>query len=106
MKMIGLGESFEGLYHLILKNKDQEVHATYESSSCCIPEHALWHFRLGYLFPTRMQTLHSILPFIVVDKNAACDVCHFFKHKDHLIIQVLLNQRNLLTLFTLIVGVL
>lgn len=28
-----------------------------------------------------MHALHSIFPFIIVDKKFACDVCHFAKHK-------------------------
>ena len=28
-----------------------------------------------------MQTRHSTFPFLIVDNNYACDVCHFSKHK-------------------------
>lgn len=81
MKMISLGESAEGLYRLILKDKYSEANATYNSFMYNIPDHALWHFRLGYISPTRTQIFNTSLSFIVVDKNIACDVCHYAKHK-------------------------
>lgn len=31
MKMIGLAESFEGLHHLIIKDKHGDDHSTYQS---------------------------------------------------------------------------
>lgn len=81
MQMIGLVYSNEGLYHLILKDKHGDAHATYHSSTCNLPDIALWHFRLGKLSTSRMQSLHTIFPFIVVYQNVACDVFHYAKHK-------------------------
>lgn len=81
MQMIGLADNFERLYHLILKDNHGDAHATYHSSTCNLPDIVLWHFLLDHLSPSRMQSLHTIFPFIVVDKNDACDVCHYAKHK-------------------------
>lgn len=80
-QMISLVDSFEGLYHLILKDKHGDAHATYYSSTCNLPDIALWNFRLRHISPSKMQSIHAIFPFIVLDKNVACDVCHYAKHK-------------------------
>lgn len=81
MKIISSGDCFEGLYHLSLKDKHFKANATYISSTYNIPDHTLLNFQLGHLSPTRMHTLNTNLHFIVIDKNEACDVYHYAKHK-------------------------
>lgn len=81
MKMIGLIAKLGGLYHLILKDKYEHVSSINNIYVCTFTNSALWHFRSGHLSPTRMQSLQNNFPFVVVDKKAICDICHFSKHK-------------------------
>ena len=80
LKMIGSAEKIDGLYHLILSSK-LAISSSLNNVSVTIPSSALWHFRLGHLSSTRLEKLHASFPFIDVDKNSICDVCHYAKHK-------------------------
>lgn len=82
MKMIGLAEKFEGLYHLILKVKNEDGPSINNTSICNLPKKSLWYFRLGHLSSARMQCLHNRFPFIVIDQGVACDVFYYVKHKN------------------------
>ncbi|KAK2436464.1 putative inactive purple acid phosphatase [Trifolium repens] len=75
----GYGDKVEDFYYLVISNK--LVCNTRTNSFVTVPHSALWHFRLGHPYLTRMQSFHSQFPFITVDSKAVCDVCHFAKHK-------------------------
>jgi hypothetical protein len=82
--MIGSAERQDGLYYLVLTNKETLKPTSQESSNVnavTLPASALWHFRLGHISHTRINTLHSQFPFIVADSKAVCDVCHLARHK-------------------------
>lgn len=81
MKMIGLAKKFEGLYHLIPKDKHEDAHAIKNSSVCTLPKSALFHFILVHISFTRVWYLPITFPFIVVSQKEACDICHYAKHK-------------------------
>ncbi|CAI8595541.1 unnamed protein product, partial [Vicia faba] len=81
MKMIGSTNKFEGLYHLVLKGKHAALSRINHTSSCTIPDNALWHFRSRHLSTSRMQVLHFTFPFIVVGQKVVYDVCRYAKHK-------------------------
>lgn len=60
MKMIGLAEKIEVLYHLILKDKNRDAFSVNNTFVCTLPNFVLWHFRLGgHLSPTRMNLLFT-----------------------------------------------
>ena len=97
-KMIGLGEPHDGLYKLQLPttfppyvslaskslhcNKSiNKVSISTLDSTTSIPLSALWHFKLGHLSHQRLYHMHKLYPDIIVDNKAACDICHFAKHK-------------------------
>lgn len=87
--MIGSGERKGDLYYLVLP--DRVACNTAQVPSTCLlpdtnqapslPDSALWHFRLGHLSFSRMNSLHSQFPFVNVDNKAICDVCHYAKHR-------------------------
>lgn len=81
MKMTGLAEKFEGLYHLTLKDKYGDAPSINNTFVCTLPNRALWYFRLGHLSSIRIQSLYNNSPFVVIDQGAICNVCHFTKHK-------------------------
>lgn len=81
LNMIGSAEKIDGLYHLDLHTKHEITSKINNASTHTIPSSALWHFRLGHLSFSRLQALQAKFPFIVVDKQAVCDVCHYSKHK-------------------------
>lgn len=87
LKMIGLGESRDGLYYLTQTNKEcassnYNISSIFSSANNVhIPENAIWHFRLGHLSSSRIALLHSQFPFIVNDSSSVCDICHFAKHR-------------------------
>jgi len=81
--MIGSGERREELYYLTPPDKMGCSSSIVNSPSTLLPDSALWHFRLGHLSFSRMNTLHSKFPFVNVDSKATCDVCHFAKHRKH-----------------------
>lgn len=64
IKMIGSGESFKGMYHLILENKDHDNHATYQSSSYCITEHALTTRKIEFSVRQKPTLKAKISPLI------------------------------------------
>ena len=80
-KMIGSGERREELYYLTPPDKMGCSSSIVNSPSTLLPDSALWHFRLGHLSFSRINTLHSKFPFVNVDSKATCDVCHFAKHR-------------------------
>jgi len=97
-KMIGLSEPHDGLYKLKLPmtfppsvslvpksfhcNKFiNKVYVSSLDSHTSIPLSALWHFKLGHLSHHILYHMHKLYPGIIVDNKAACDICHFAKHK-------------------------
>ena len=81
MKMIGFANEHGGLYYLNLTNKNASVSAIDGSSYPSIPTKALWHFRLGHPSHSRLVSLKSKFPYVVVDQGGVCDVCHLARHK-------------------------
>ncbi|CAJ2656892.1 unnamed protein product [Trifolium pratense] len=88
LKMIGLANLVEGLYHLTIP--DQNIPFTASTSINAssqlpsphhIPSAALWHFRLGHLSHNRLMELHKTFPFVIPDNNSACDICHYARHR-------------------------
>ena len=80
-KLIGSSERREELYYLTPPDKMACSSSIVNSPSTLLPDSALWHFRLGHLSFSRINTLHSKFPFVNVDSKATCDVCHFAKHR-------------------------
>ncbi|PNX75797.1 retrovirus-related Pol polyprotein from transposon TNT 1-94, partial [Trifolium pratense] len=84
LKMVGLGELIERLYYLTTKPKPVAAN-TYtnplHSSNIHIPKQALWHFRLGHLSHAILLLMKFHFPFVNLDNEAACDICHLAKHK-------------------------
>jgi len=80
-RTIGSAEKFEWLYHLVLDDKHASCSIIQTVETQILPEDALWHFRLGHLSISRMISMNSEFPFIVVDPKAVCDVCHYARHK-------------------------
>lgn len=74
MKMIGSTNKVEGLHHLVLKDKRGDTSRINHTFNCTIPDNALWNFQLGHISINRMQALHFIFPFIIVDQKAIGDV--------------------------------
>jgi hypothetical protein len=81
MKMIGFANEHGGLYYLNLTNKIASVSAADGSSYPSIPKQAIWHFRLGHSSHSRLASLKSKFPFVVVDQGGICDVFHLARHK-------------------------
>jgi hypothetical protein len=91
LKMIGSGELIEGLYYLTIKtnthhtsttvNTSQASSSHIHSSSVHIPSKALWHFRLGHLSNKRLLSMKHDFPFLSVDCDSVCDICHLARHK-------------------------
>jgi hypothetical protein len=89
--MIGSGELIEGLYYLTIKtnthhtsttvNTSQASSSHIHSSSVHIPSKALWHFRLGHLSNKRLLSMKHDFPFLSVDCDSVCDICHLARHK-------------------------
>lgn len=73
--MIGLAERHEGLYHLVVGAKGDFASSSTVSEFQHLPQEALWHFHLGHLSHSRLQTIHEQFPLITVNENSACDVC-------------------------------
>jgi hypothetical protein len=105
-RMIGLAETFEGLYYLKLDDKKVNAAAVDCPSTSTIPTHAIWHFRLGHLSTSRLSVLHSRFPYISVDHKGICDVCHLARHKKLPFSLVLIKLVMLLNCYMLIFGVL
>jgi hypothetical protein len=106
-RMIGLGNKSDGLYKLSMQFDNQKLQLPHSfqslpnklAHSACnisdssisksqsvfdnsrIPESALWHFRLGHLSNQRLSYMTHLYPTIIVDNKAACDICHFARHK-------------------------
>ncbi|XP_019186521.1 PREDICTED: uncharacterized protein LOC109181224 [Ipomoea nil] len=76
-RMIGRAELQNGLYHLVFPIVPTVVCNTASISSKCI----LWHSRLGHASHAKIQLLKSIEPEIQINKEMACDCCHFSKQK-------------------------
>jgi len=66
-RMIGSGDKREDLYYLSLSNKLMCAASKVIPSYAPLPDSALWHFRLGHLSFSRMQSLKSLFPFVHVD---------------------------------------
>jgi hypothetical protein len=93
LKMIGLAKQVDGLYrysppstsNLVSSFSTNKVCNSTISSHCnsnsIVPSDALWHFRLGHLSHSRLQQMHTLYPFISINKRSVCDLCHFAKHK-------------------------
>jgi hypothetical protein len=88
--MIGSGELIEGLYYLTSKAKPSHTCTTQtttqirnatHSSNIHIPSLALWHFRLGHLSHNRLLSMKHEFPFVTVDHNSVCDICHLARHR-------------------------
>lgn len=79
--MIGLVEKFKGIYHLTLNDKHENAYSINNSFVCTLPNNSLWNFLLVHMFHSRIQSLHSIFPFVIVDHKVICDVCHYIKNK-------------------------
>lgn len=79
--MIGLASQYEGLYYLEVDTKKVHVSNIWNEGSETIPEEALWHFRLGHLSNSPLSLMNSQFPFVRVDRNSVCDVCHYARHK-------------------------
>jgi hypothetical protein len=80
-KMIGSAELLDGLYYISLAERNVNAYTASDTSQSNIPNKAIWHFRLGHISINRMLLLKTIFPFITVDNNGVCDVCHFSRHK-------------------------
>jgi hypothetical protein len=81
--MIGLAELLQGLYYLTI-HKEPAVassHAIASSSSNHIPQAAIRHFKFGHLPNNRLLALQKSFPFVNVDFNSACDICHYARHR-------------------------
>jgi hypothetical protein len=52
------------------------------ANNACIPDSALWYFRLGHLASSRNALLQSQFSFIHNNPSAICDICHFAKHRE------------------------
>ncbi|KAK2375797.1 putative mitochondrial protein [Trifolium repens] len=87
LKMIGSAERRDGLYYLLQTNQTcaSSNHSNLQlfpsANNACIPDSALWHFRLGHLSSSRLALLQSHFPFIHNNPNSVCDICHFAKHR-------------------------
>jgi hypothetical protein len=87
LKMIGLAEKKDGLYHLIQSDKSQIPsslslpNVSISANNVYLSENALWHFRFGHLSNSRLALLKSIFPSVTFDSNTVCDICHFAKHR-------------------------
>jgi hypothetical protein len=85
--MIGSAERRDGLYYLLQTNQTcaSSNHSNLQlfpsANNACIPDSALWHFRLGHLSSSRLALLQSHFPFIHNNPNSVCDICHFAKHR-------------------------
>lgn len=86
LRMIGSAEMMDGLYYLVLPNKEAVSDSRLSTQTInsinyvSLPDNALWHFRLGHLSNSRMLNLQSQFPFVISDHKAVCDICHFAKH--------------------------
>lgn len=81
MNMIGFHENFEGLYHLIFKEKHVNGRAIKNSSVFHFPRSSLWNFWLGHLSPTRMQSLHNTFIFVFFNQKSTFDIFHYATYK-------------------------
>jgi hypothetical protein len=81
LKMIGLGELVEGLYYLTIHKETTVASSHTVASSSHIPQAALWHFKFGHLSNNRLLELQKSFPFVNVDLNSACDICHYARHR-------------------------
>jgi hypothetical protein len=79
-RMIGLGKLVEGLYYLT-DHKDPVVASSQVHSSSFIPKAAIWHFKFGHLSNNRLLELNKSFPFVNIDPNSACDICHYARHR-------------------------
>jgi hypothetical protein len=84
LKMIGSGEVIEGLYYLTTKSEiitaNTSTPSTH-SSNIHIPKQAIWHFRLGHLSHSRLLLMQASFPFVNIDNNVVCDICHLARFK-------------------------
>ena len=80
MKMIGLANQVNGLYHyspptsashLVSSFSSYKVCNSIDSSTCnsdnIVPSDALWHFRLGHVSHSRLHTMSSLYPSIHIN---------------------------------------
>jgi Zn-finger protein len=88
LRMIGSGESKDGLYYYSAQTNKQCITSNHSFSqpfvsanNTTLPDNVLWHFRLGHLSHSRLALLQSKFPFIVSDSHAVCDICHYAKHR-------------------------
>lgn len=85
LRMIGSTNLIEGLYFLDEQDTPQATISLSRTQAqpdiISIPKEAIWNFRLGHIFNKRLLTLHYDFPFVSIDKNDACDICHYAKHK-------------------------
>jgi hypothetical protein len=81
LRMIGSAREHEGLYYLNLADKIAHVTTIDGSHLPTIPKEALWHFRLGHLSHSRITRLHTKFPYVIIDQNGVCDICHLAKQK-------------------------
>jgi hypothetical protein len=79
--MIGSAREHEGLYYLNLTDRIAHVATIDGSHTPSIPKQAIWHFRLGHLSHSRMTRLHTKFPYVILDQNGVCDICHLAKQK-------------------------
>ncbi|KAK2390516.1 putative mitochondrial protein [Trifolium repens] len=81
-RMIGLGKLVEGLYYLTVDKAPIIASSqTQAQSSSFIPKAAVWHFKFGHLSHNRLLELNKSFPFVKVDSNSACDICHYARHR-------------------------
>jgi len=52
--MIGFAKKFEGLYHLVIDDKQASCSNIQTAETQTLHEDALWHFRLGHLSISKM----------------------------------------------------
>ncbi|KAK2361432.1 putative mitochondrial protein [Trifolium repens] len=81
LRMIGSAREHEGLYYLNLTDRIAHVATIDGSHTPSIPQQAIWHFRLGHLSHSRMTRLHTKFPYVILDQNGVCDICHLAKQK-------------------------
>jgi hypothetical protein len=79
--MIGSAEMLDGLYYISLPEKEVNAYTASDTHQTSIPAKAIWHFRLGHVSKTRLSLLKDMFPFISVDNNGVCDVCHLSRHR-------------------------
>jgi hypothetical protein len=79
--MIGSADLLDGLYYISFTEKEVNAYTASDTHHPNIPAKAIWHFRLGHVSINRMLLLKNMFPFITVDNNGVCDVCHFSRQR-------------------------